>query len=47
MTEPDDRQHTSDPAEGADEPSNGGGQTPHSEEPAEGADDRPTDPPIS
>ena len=46
MTEPDDRQHTSDPAEGADEPSEGGGQTPHSEDPAEGAD-RPEAPPVS
>jgi hypothetical protein len=39
MTEPE-RRHTSEPAEGADEPDTGeGGQTPHSEEPAEGADE--------
>jgi hypothetical protein len=39
MTEPENNPHTSEPAEGAEEPGTGeGGQTPHSEDPAEGAD---------
>ena len=39
MTEPDEQQHTAEPAEGGDPPGTGaGGQTPHPEEPAEGAD---------
>jgi hypothetical protein len=46
MTEPDDRQHSEDPAEGADGAGEASGATPHSEDPAEGAD-RPTDPPVS
>jgi hypothetical protein len=37
MTEPE--KHSSEPAEGAEEPGSGeGGRTPHSEDPAEGAD---------
>jgi hypothetical protein len=39
MTEPENTQHTAEPAEGAEEPGTGdGGQTPHSEDPAEGKD---------
>jgi hypothetical protein len=41
MTEPEDRSHPSDPAEGGDNSSGeqSGDRTPHSEDPAEGADD--------
>jgi hypothetical protein len=40
MTEPENAQHTSEPAEGGDPPGTAeGGQTPHPEDPAEGADD--------
>ena len=41
MTEPEDRPHPSDPAEGGDTSANeqSGDRTPHSEDPAEGADD--------
>ena len=44
MTEPEERPHPSDPAEGSD-PSAAeqpGGRTPHSEDPAEGADEGDT-----
>jgi hypothetical protein len=46
MTEPEDREHSADPAEGAAEPGDAGGRTPHSEDPAEGAD-QPDGPPVS
>jgi hypothetical protein len=40
MTEPDQNPHSSEPAEGAEEPGTGeGGQTPHPEDAAEGPDD--------
>lgn len=39
MTEPDEQQHTAEPAEGAEQPGAGeGGRTPHPQDPAEGAD---------
>jgi hypothetical protein len=46
MTEPEERPHPSDPAEGGD-PSDAeqpGGRTPHSEDPAEGSDAAETGP---
>lgn len=43
MTEPERTPHSSEPAEGAEDPGTGeDGQTPHSEDPAEGAEDTPT-----
>jgi hypothetical protein len=39
MTEPENRPHTAEPAEGAEQPgTSDGGQTPHPQDPAEGAD---------
>ena len=39
MTDPDQSAHTTEPAEGADNPGDRpGGQTPHPDQPAEGAD---------
>ena len=38
MTEPEEQQHTAEPAEGGDPPGGAGGQTPHPDQPAEGAD---------
>ena len=39
MTEPDEQQHTAEPAEGGDPPGTGtGGRTPHPDDPAEGPD---------
>jgi hypothetical protein len=42
MTDPDRPAHTSQPAEGSEDPGDEpGGQTPHPDDPAEGADDAP------